>query len=106
MNTNIIILFIILFIFYLICPKKDLKEHVNMGTLTQLMAKGPQDIHLSKDAEKWVNMQYPYGYHNFVWNNPTRLYNNYLYYPYSYSYVYPYTNYPYVYHPRYYVKLG
>jgi hypothetical protein len=93
MNTNIIILLIILFVFYIRYPKNDLKEHVSMGTLTQLMAKGPQDVHLSKDAEKWVNIQYPYGYYNFVWNNPTRLFTNYLYYPYIQSGLYPYINY-------------
>lgn len=107
MESNMRILFfvVVLFVLYKTFYKKDIKEHVSMGTLTQLMAKGPQDTYLSKDAEKWVNMQYPYphGYTNFVWNNPTRLYRP--YYPY-----YPYFQYsslfPYAYYPRNFVKLG
>lgn len=91
MNTRILLLLIILFVFYF--TGGTIREHVSMGTLTQLMAKGPQDIYLSKDAEKWVDMQYPFGYTNFVWNNPTRLYNNYPYFFYPYNYPYNFVRY-------------
>jgi hypothetical protein len=82
-----LLLFVIgFFVIYRII-KNNLREHVSMGTITQLMAKGPQDIYLSGDAEKWVRWQYPFGYPNLIWNNPTRLYN--------YNYLYPYYFYPY-----------
>lgn len=98
LNLKLLLFFIFVLLFYELYCKNSLKEHVSMGTLTQLMAKGPQDIHLSQDAEKWVNMQFPYP---FVWNNPTRLYRHYPYYPYFFSGLYPYT-----YYPRNFVKLG
>ena len=71
-------------IFLLIIP---LLEHYGDGALLQLMAKGPQDTYLTDD-----NYVYP-SYPNFLWNYPTRTFNDlydirgyiYPWYP-SYSY--------------------
>lgn len=90
---KILIVVILLFIFYRrMIQNCSLKEHISPGTLTQLVAKGPQDTYLTGDAQKWIFPPNSYGYTNFVWNNPTRLYTNYPYY--YYSDLYPYVHMP------------
>ena len=85
-----LIIFILVLVTY---SKSQTTEHYSMGALTQLMAKGPQDTYLTGDAAKYMALYYPYGYPNFVWNNPTRLYNKYFPY-YYYSGLFPYRFYP------------
>lgn len=65
----------------------DSREHMYSGSLTQLVSRGPEDLYLTVNTEKYVpeyNYRYdcrnsPYCYKNrwynstpFVWNNPTR----------------------------------
>jgi hypothetical protein len=65
------------------------------GALLQLYAKGPQDLYLTKDAEKHM-FYYMHPYREFIWNNPTRLYrypfryNPFLYHNYVYPFYLPY----------------
>ena len=95
----LIALFLILLILtiVLICNECENKEHYGLGGLTQLRAKGPQDLALTTGIEKylypyWYNYPYPY---TFFWNNSTRYPNyipNYLYYD-DYIRTYPYVRY-------------
>jgi hypothetical protein len=66
-----------------------LEKFSSQGALTQLYAKGPQDLYLSGDAWKHLYWQYPFGYPNFIWNNPTRLNNNYYDHRYTYRNLLP-----------------
>lgn len=59
------------------------------GALTQLYAKGPQDLYLTGNVEKYIP---PFLVDNgFMWNQPTRLAYPYYYplwgiYPYNFTY--------------------
>lgn len=84
----VLYLFIILLIGFFIVPNYEGFG----GGLVQLVAKGPQDMYLTSDADKYMNYYYPY-YNEFIWNNGTRLLNSY-YYPYYDYPLYPYIRYP------------
>jgi len=47
-----LIIFIIIVILIILCVQR--KEHYNLGTIDQLMAKDPQDLYLTGDAYKYV----------------------------------------------------
>lgn len=85
------------------CDNIDCKNHEHLsGAITQLHAKGLQDVYLTVDNDKYLPNNYyitPYYYPRWwwynsttpmPWNNPTR-YNRWYYYP-PYTYL---TNYYY-----------
>lgn len=80
--------------------KPDIEHYSGTGALTQLYAKGPQDLYLTNDAKKYIYNDYyrSYPYVESVWNNPTKIgygygYNNYYdlnrYYNRYYNHTYP-----------------
>ncbi len=75
--SNILFLLFILFAVFLLldCGRKT-DKFSDIGALTQLYAKGPQDLYLTTDTEKYMYPQYwgRYG----PWNMQTRL-DNYYY---------------------------
>jgi len=75
MNQVVIFLIVTVVIYFLI---QDMNPDTfsAMGALTQLYAKGPQDMYLTPDI---YNYNYGYlPYRHMMWNMPTRL-NNYYY---------------------------
>lgn len=50
------IIFVIIIIIFILCFKK--KEHYNLGTIDQLMAKDAQDMYLTGDAYRYVSPWY------------------------------------------------
>lgn len=94
MNTLYLIITILILTFIF----KNINEHY-YGAITQLQAKGPQDLHLTVNNEKYLHPHYynntylpfRYPYDLYIWNNPTR------YRPAYYNYDYNYHLYPYVY---------
>lgn len=84
-NSPLIILLIFLFILIIFFDKTKSSffsiENFGGGALTQLYAKGPQDLYLTTNAEKYIP-EYLGGYYNpynyFRWNVPTR-FNRYYY---------------------------
>jgi hypothetical protein len=61
------------------------------GAITQLRAKGPQDLYLTVDTEKYVypRRYYRYPYDEYIWNNPTRYRQPYYFWDYTYH-LFPY----------------
>jgi hypothetical protein len=107
-NEHYIIFFLLILFFYLFCTSKTKTEKYGGGALTQLISKGPQDINLTINTEKYMDpyynewgvyprswMNFPrYKWHTnitpFIWNNGTRLNGYYSYtYPYMSNYFYP-----------------
>ncbi len=91
---------IILIILIVVFCKLLYKNEQFSGALTQLTAKGPQDLYLTVNTEKYIpELWHPYSlYYNpyrYMWNAPTRrrMYS-YPYYPYyshyRYNYLFPY----------------
>lgn len=81
------VLFIIIILVYLF---RDRIDTFSAGTLTQLYAKGPQDLYLTGgDTYKYIPPYFT-GF-EWIWNNPTRLSSAYypLYgiYPYYFRYI-------------------
>ena len=93
----IIILIAIVAIIINKCRKNSLvnSEQFGVGALTQLYAKGPEDVYLTSGIEQYI---YPY-MSPFFWNQPTRFSRNVPYYLYlddyvrSYPFYYPYVRY-------------
>jgi len=75
--SQIIVYLIILFIIILVYFYRNKIDTFSTGALTQLYAKGPQDLYLTGNIGQYIP---PY-LNNFdwTWNNPTRL--NSAYYP-------------------------
>lgn len=77
---TIVFIFLVLFL---------IKKEKFAGALTQLYAKGPEDVYLTSGIQKYIP---PYfGDYGFLWNQPTRLAYPYYYptygiFPYTYSY--------------------
>lgn len=100
MNYIYIAILLILFV-YGVKALQNNNEHMSTGALTQLYAKGPQDLYLTINTRKYIP---PYWYWEgwrhytpLIWNNPTRfprwfpplytyLSDSYSYYPYPYYY--------------------
>lgn len=79
---------LIIVVLAIILKKMMKKDKEYFGSMMQLTAKGPQDLHLTVNNEKYL---YPYQYTNWVWNNPTRLRRPlYFYYDYDNYYLWPY----------------
>lgn len=79
------LLILFLFMVFLILSINTKEGFAGQGALMQLYAKGPQDAYLTDS-----NYIYPWYYNilpQFIWNNPTRYYNNYLYDIRGYPYV-------------------
>lgn len=74
---NMALILVILFVLFLFIQKR--KEHYNMGAITQLVAKGPQDTYLTGDAWKYIPPYY-YGWRS-PWHMPTRVRRRFRYYP-------------------------
>jgi len=91
---NILILIILATVFYIIVNNYN-KSETFLGALTQLHARGPQDLHLTVNSDKYI-YQDPYyrgwwDYPYYLWNMPTR-YNRYNSYYYG-NYLFPYQYY-------------
>lgn len=101
---HIVIFLVIITLVYLIFIYDPKTEEYSQGALTQLYAKGPQDLYLTTNTEKYLHPYYHgYGtwprhswysrYTPFAWNNPTRFHgyrSGYgLYNPYFANYFYP-----------------
>lgn len=81
-SSYLIIIVVLALVAYCVFNDDVLDKFSTQGALTQLHAKGPQDMYLTGDAYR--NLLYrPYGYPNFLWNNSTRMHG---YYPYRRSY--------------------
>jgi hypothetical protein len=79
--VKLFIFLVILILFYVYSP---IIEGYNMGALTQLFAKGPQDSYLTEtNGYYYPYMPYP---RQMIWNNPTRLQYGY---PFGLQYRYP-----------------
>lgn len=73
-----LVILIAIFVVYSI-TKSDVEHYSGTGALTQLHAKGPQDLYLTDDAKKYMYYDYyrSFPYVESVWNNPTKIgYNN------------------------------
>ena len=49
-----------------------------IGAMNQLHSKGPMDLHLTKNTEKYLcpyikEKNNPFPYTQFIWNNPSRI---------------------------------
>lgn len=69
---KIILIFLIIYLFI-----KNYKENF-MGAINQLHSKGPIDLHLTTNTEKYIypcnkNIINPFPYTPFIWNNPSRI---------------------------------
>ena len=96
------LIFVILLILSIVILKKYCNtDREDFGALTQLYAKGPQDVHLMVDVEKYVPEYYWYRHYPYyictrchkrklynmfcckhtppIWNIPTRFYPIYYY---------------------------
>ena len=99
---TIVIIALVLFVLYKIFDSGKSLDEKFSGALTQLVAKGPQDVYLTINNEKYLST-YPY-YENWLYdyNEQYNLYrkyvDNYLNYPYDNGYEYRYAHrYPYGY---------
>jgi hypothetical protein len=71
-----IILIIAIIITYCYCKSpKTINEQFGEGALMQLYNKGPQDVHLTTETDKYVpeyvQGYYPWNY--YMWNQPSRI---------------------------------
>lgn len=87
-TTHMIILLVVLTVFirWVMYPTD---EEGFLGSMTQLHSRGPQDINLTVNSEKYLHgygNRYPYD--RYIWNNPTRYRRPYYYYDYNYH-LYP-----------------
>lgn len=81
LHMIIILVLLTLFIRWVMSPTSE----GFWGAITQLQAKGPQDVHLTVNNEKYIDPYgYRYPYDKYVWNNPTRYRRPYYYYDYNY----------------------
>ena len=64
------------------------------GAITQLTSRGPQDLHLTINTEKYVDPYYSWRNPSnwYTWNSPTRYFSPYYYYDYI-SNIFPYIYY-------------
>ncbi len=88
MNKTILLIFVIIIAYYFL-DYSNSDSFSALGALTQLYAKGPSDLYLTSDTEKYVYPPYfgnspwwGYPYMYPVWNVPTRLNNYSGFYPY------------------------
>lgn len=84
-NTYNILFFVFLIVGLILLNNFRGEEFSALGALTQLYAKGPQDLYLTAGSARYVpELWYGYGYgyldapFRFIWNQPTR-FNNYSY---------------------------
>ena len=77
---NKLILFLIsTIVVYILLQDMNPDKFSALGALTQLYAKGPQDMYLTPDSYGYNFYPYHYSpYRYMMWNMPTRL-NNYYY---------------------------
>lgn len=81
-TITVLVILIIAFVAYSTINSKE--HYSGTGALTQLYAKGPQDLYLTDDAKKYIYYDYHYPYVESVWNNSTRKVPYYPYYHLNY----------------------
>lgn len=91
MYNNILIVLSIVVIITVIYTwyKQYTAEDFSPGTLEQLYTKGPQDLYLTDDTNKYLTPLDMYLNDNFLWNIPTRFTRNYPFGYYPYDLMYP-----------------